>query len=78
IKPHSQRVFTLANGATTARPVGDALFTYQGHQAASPVIFGQPKDSHLLGTVTLESLGFILDPLQRELRQLPMNLVAFR
>lgn len=78
IKPHSRKVFTLANGETTERRIGDAIFEYRGHKAASPVIFGKAKDSNLLGTVTLESLGFILDPLQRELKTPPMNLVAFR
>ena|SRR3990167_974045 len=78
IKPHSKRVFTLANGETAERQVGDALFAYRGQMAASPVVFGEKNDSNVLGTVTLESMGFILDPLQRELKTLPMNLVAFR
>ncbi len=39
---------------------------------AAPVIFGEPGDATLLGTVTLESLGLILDPIRRELRPLPM------
>lgn len=78
IKPHSKRTFTLANGETTERKVGDAIFEYRQRQAASPVIFGKKKDSNLLGTVTLKSLGYILDPLERELKTLPMSLVAMR
>jgi len=38
------------------------------------VIFGKRGDSDLLGIVTLEALGFMLDPLRRELRPLPMML----
>jgi clan AA aspartic protease len=74
IKPESKMTFTLANGETVERKIGNALFQYQGKRRASPVIFGESGDSTLLGTVTLEALGFILDPLRRELRPLPMIL----
>jgi hypothetical protein len=39
-----------------------------------PVIFGEKGDSTLLGTVSLETLGFILDPIKRVLRSLPIVL----
>lgn len=74
IRPHSKCTFTLANGDAIERDVGDALFHYENRRAASPVIFGKRGDSNLLGTVTLESLGLVLDPLRRELRPLPMIL----
>ena len=74
IKPESKMASTLANGETVERKIGNALFQYQGKRRASPVIFGKSGDSTLLGTVTLEALGFILDPLRRELRPLPMIL----
>jgi hypothetical protein len=45
-----------------------------GRQGASPVIFGEKRDSVLLGAVTLESLGVRLDALRRELGPLPMVL----
>jgi hypothetical protein len=45
-----------------------------GRKAASPVIFGERGDSTLLGIVSLEALGLLLDPLRRELRPLPMVL----
>jgi hypothetical protein len=35
------------------------------------VIFGEPGDSTLVGAVTLEARGVILDPIRRELRPLP-------
>lgn len=74
IRPHSRRGFILANGERIERQVGSAEFRYQGQQGASPVIFGKPGDSELLGAVTLEALGFLLDPIRRELRPLPMML----
>jgi hypothetical protein len=40
------------------------------------VIFGEAGDSVLLGALTLESLGFVLDPIRRTLEPLPMILAA--
>jgi predicted aspartyl protease len=74
IKPHSRRTFTLADGTRVTRRVGDVLFRLDGRQGASPVIFGGKGDSTLFGSVSLEALGFILDPLKRELRPLPLLL----
>lgn len=74
IRPRSSRVFTLADGTQITRRIGDALFVIDGEQAASPVIFGEKGDTALFGTVSLEALGFVLDPMKRELRPLPMVL----
>ncbi|HCS79501.1 TPA: aspartyl protease [Patescibacteria group bacterium] len=63
--------FTLANGEVIEKAVGNALFEFQGKKRSSPVVFGA-KDVYLLGAVTLESLGVILDPINRQLRPLPM------
>jgi clan AA aspartic protease len=74
IKPYAKERFTLANGEVIEREIGDAIFEIYQKKGASRVIFGQRGDSSLLGTLTLESLGFFLDPLQRKLRPLPMLL----
>lgn len=74
VKPHSRRTFILADGTQITRRIGDVLFRFDGRQGASPVIFGEKDDSVLLGTVSLEALGLILDPLKRVLRPLPMLL----
>jgi hypothetical protein len=39
--------------------------------ATSPVVCGEERDSALLGAVTLETLGLMLNPLSRQL--LPMR-----
>ena len=74
VKPHSTKIFTLADGSEIKRRVGDLLFKLDGHQGASPVIFGEKGDSAQLGTVSLGALGLLLDPIRRELRPLPMVL----
>jgi clan AA aspartic protease len=74
IRPHSSRTFILADGTEITRKIGDATFLIDGPRAASPVIFGEEDDASLLGSVSLESLGLMLDPMKRVLRPLPMVL----
>jgi hypothetical protein len=47
----------------------------KGKGGYSKVIFGEKDDGVLLGALTLEALGLMLDPLKRELRPLPMLLM---
>jgi len=74
IKPTDKQKFTLANGEVIEKDIGNALFEFKGKLRSSPVIFGEPG-INLLGAVTLESLGVILDPINRELKTLPMLLM---
>lgn len=78
IKPLAEREFRLANGQSIRRRIGAAAFRYEGRVAAAEVIFGEEGDFTLLGVLTLEALGFALDPLRRELRPLPMILAGLR
>jgi predicted aspartyl protease len=78
VKPHSTKTFTLADGSRIKRKVGDVVFKLDGHQGASPVIFGEKGDSARLGTVSLAALGVLLDPIRHELRPLPMVLGFYR
>ena len=74
IKPGKSKSFILADGTEVKRSLGQALFRLNGEEAASPVVFGEAGDSVLLGSVSLEALGLMLDPLKRELRPLPTML----
>lgn len=74
ISPSRTKTFLLTDGTEIKRSIGQALFRLDGEEAASPVIFGEKGDSVLLGSVSLEALGFMLDPLRRELRPLPLLL----
>jgi aspartyl protease family protein len=65
--------FVLADGTTIARGVSECRFTVAGCTATSPVVLGGPGDAALLGAVTLETLGLMVNPLSREL--LPMRLL---
>jgi len=75
IVAHSEEEFELANGDVIMRKLGDAYFEYKGKKGSAPVIFGEEGDSNLLGVLTLEALGFALDPLKREIKPLKKKLV---
>ena len=71
ITPRGSKTFTLADGTEVSRKYGHAVFALKDAEGASTVIFGEEGDSCLLGMVSLEALGYILDPIRRELRPLP-------
>jgi predicted aspartyl protease len=73
LTPTRQADFRMADGTTVVRGVAEARFTIAGVTATSPVVCGEEGDSALLGAVTLESLGLMLNPLTREV--LPMRLM---
>ena len=74
IKPTSIQEFILANGEVVRKSIGNAYFEYDGKIRAAPVVFGD-KGVFLLGAITIEALGMILDPIRRQLKPLPMLLM---
>jgi len=68
--------FVLADGTTITRGVSECRFEIAGQAATSPAVLGEGNDDALLGAVTLETLGLMLNPLNREL--LPMRLMLAR
>jgi predicted aspartyl protease len=65
--------FTLADGTAITRGVSECEIDLAGHSATSPVILGEADEGPLLGAVTLETLGLMVNPLSRRL--LPMRMV---
>ena len=68
-----QAHFRLADGTEVTRAVSHCTFEIATVSEVSPVVLGGPSDAPLLGMVTLETLGLMLNPLTREL--LPMRLM---
>jgi len=66
------RVATNQNGSIMQRGVSEARFTIEGRSRTSPVILGEAGEAALLGAVTLETLGLMVNPLNR--RVLPMRM----
>ena len=73
LRPVRTAEFTLADGSTITRGVSECTFDVAGVAGTSPVVLGEAAEGPLLGAVTLETLGLMLNPLTREL--LPMRLV---
>ena len=72
LKSTRQVEFTLADGTSITRGVSECRFEIRGEAATSPVVLGEEDDGALLGAVTLETLGLMLNPLTREI--LPMRM----
>lgn len=68
--------FVLADGSTLTRGVSECVFVIAGRTATSPVVLGESEDQALLGAVTLETLGLMLNPLTRVLE--PMRMLLAR
>ena len=68
--------FVLADGTSIGRQVSDCRFVFQGIEAPSPVVLGIGDDVGLLGSVTLDTLGLMLNPLKRTLTPMRMRLAS--
>ncbi|HXV48558.1 MAG TPA: retroviral-like aspartic protease family protein [Candidatus Binatia bacterium] len=78
LKPEREVEFTLADGTTITRGVSECRFEIRGASATSPVVLGEKDDGALLGSVTLETLGLMLNPLTRDILPMRMALSHLR
>lgn len=67
LKPKRRMTFTLADGTKVERAVSECHISLLEGDGHTPVILGQPGDEPLLGAVTLEILGLVLNPFKRSL-----------
>lgn len=73
LRPDRDVEFGLADGSVITRSVGHARFDLCDRMAPSPVVLGQRNEGPLLGAVTLESLGLMVNPMTRQV--VPMRLI---
>jgi len=73
LKPKRRLSFTLADGTAIQRGISECYFSMGGVDGTSPVVLGEGNDIALLGSVTLETLGLVLNPFDRTLK--PMQLM---
>ena len=77
LKPVRRENFELADGRAISRNVSECHVTLGQAFGHTPVILGEAGDDEpLLGAITLENLGLVLDPFSRRL--LPMRLLLYR
>jgi len=67
IKPLEVRPLKIASGKVIKRKLGWALVTVREKTVPTPVLFGDKGSEVLLGAITLEELGFSVDPVHRTL-----------
>jgi clan AA aspartic protease len=77
LRSKDRMTFSLADATSIERGVSEARFVYRGNDRVSPVILGQGKDDALLGAVTLETLGLVLNPLSRQLQPMRLMVAGF-
>jgi clan AA aspartic protease len=65
---------TLPDGTTIERQVSESYISLPQGEGHTPVILGEPGDEALLGVVTLEILGLVLNPFTRTLQPMRMLL----
>jgi len=76
LEPMRKMEFILADGTKLNREVSECFMRFPFGSGHSPVILGEEgDDENLLGAVTLEILGLVLDPFKRELRPARMLLI---
>jgi len=66
--------FTLADGTIIERKISECHISLPEGEGHTPVILGEPGDDALLGAVTLENLGLVLNPFNRTLQPMRMML----
>jgi len=74
LEPKRRLTFILADGTAIERDVSECHIRLPQGDGHTPVILGEAGDEALLGVVTLEMLGFILDPFSRTIRPARLTL----
>ncbi len=76
LEPLGEMEFVLADGSVVKRKVSEVLLELPGYgERHTPVVLGERDDENLLGVVTLEIFGLVLDPFKRVLRPIRALLV---
>jgi len=78
LEPRRSIRLRLADGTVIERQVSECEFDLPQGRAHSPVILGEPGDQGLLGVVTLENLGVMLNPYKREIVPMRILMAAAR
>lgn len=76
LEPKRRLTLSLADGTTVERDVSECRIELPQGEGHTPVILGEPGDEALLGAVTLEILGLVLNPFNRTLQ--PMRMLLAR
>ncbi len=74
LKSKKTLTFTLADGTKIERGISECRIEIFNEDFHTPVILGEEGDEPLLGVVTLEILGVVLNPFNRTLQPMQLRL----
>ena len=69
VVPRHRAEFELADDSTVEYDVGNANIRYNGRTVANPVVFTPDERGPIIGAVTLETLGLVVDPVNGRLAE---------
>ena len=73
LEPYREERFVLADGTAISRNVSYCYMTLPQAEGYTPIIMGEPGDDQaLLGALTLENMGLLLNPFSRTLHPLQL------
>ena len=76
LEPTREMSFSLADGTQVVRRISGCWLSLERGEDHTPVILGEPGDEALLGVITLEILGLVLNPFNRTLQPLRAMLMG--
>jgi len=76
LAPKREMQFEFADGSIVTRNVSQCQFQILEEDVYSPVILGERDDEALLGVITLEVMGLVLNPFKRKLQPLRLMLAS--
>ena len=74
LKAKRTQMFILADGTKIERGISECYIELLENEGHTPVILGEAGDDPLLGVVTLEEFGLVLNPFNRTLQPMRMLL----
>jgi predicted aspartyl protease len=74
LEPNRTMTFRLVDGSPMTRQISECFIELPEGSTHTPVILGEPGDEALLGVVTLENIGQVLNPFTRRLQAMRMRL----
>lgn len=67
IKPYRRQAFKTITGQMVERDVAAAMIIYDDHVAVTDVVAAEDTDTEVIGAITLEALGYRVNPVTRRL-----------
>ena len=71
IEPVGKTIYEMADGNIKEFPFGLAIIEFMGEKTAGRIVFGHDNCESLLGVTALESVGILVDAVNKTLKRMP-------